>query len=84
MFCYLAIWGLFTFCMFIATLKLKFMLQVIFLSLAILFWLIALTEVTAMPKIIAGIEGVFCGASAMYLAIAEVINEVYGRTVLPV
>ncbi len=83
-FFYLLIWGIFTFGMFIATLKLKFMLQVVFLSLAILFWLLALAEVTPLPKIIAGIEGIFCGASAMYLAMAEVINEVYGRTVLPV
>jgi uncharacterized protein len=32
----------------------------------------------------AGYEGIFCGASAMYLAAAEDLNEVYGRVVLPV
>ena len=84
MFCYLLIWGLFTFGMFLATLKLKRTLQVIFLTLTILFVLLALTEVTTLPKRIAGIEGVFCGLSAIYLSFAEVINEVYGRTVLPV
>ena len=25
-----------------------------------------------------------CGASACYLAMAEVLNETYGRTILPV
>jgi len=32
----------------------------------------------------AGYEGILCGASAAYLAIAEVLNEVYGRPVLAV
>ena len=35
-------------------------------------------------KIIAGYEGIFCGLSAFYAAIAQVLNEVYGRVVLPV
>ncbi len=84
MFFYLLIWGIFTFGMFIATLKLKFMLRFVFLSLAILFWLLALTEVTSFPKIIAGIEGIVCGLSAMYLSLAEVINEVYDKNIIPV
>jgi len=33
---------------------------------------------------IAGFEGIVCGLSAIYLAMAEVINEGRGRTVLPV
>ncbi|MEN6620631.1 MAG: hypothetical protein ABFD50_03640, partial [Smithella sp.] len=33
---------------------------------------------------VAGYEGIFCGACAMYLAAAEVLNEVYNRVVLPV
>ncbi len=32
----------------------------------------------------AGFEGIFCGASAIYLAMAEVLNEQYGRTMLPI
>ena len=34
-------------------------------------------------KTIAGYEGILCGFSALYAAIAQVLNEVYGRTVLP-
>jgi len=30
-----------------------------------------------------GIEGIFCGLSAVYVAMAEVINEAYGKTILP-
>jgi succinate-acetate transporter protein len=33
--------------------------------------------------LITGIEGIVCGASAIYTGIAEVLNEVYDRKVLP-
>jgi succinate-acetate transporter protein len=37
-----------------------------------------------MITIIAGYEGIFTGASAIYVGLAEVINEVYDRKVLPI
>jgi len=88
---YLFMWGLFTAFMFIATLKLNRGLQIIFLSLVILFWLLAAHNfweagVTGTPIIlrIAGWVGIFCGASAIYVSIAGVLNEVYGKVVLPI
>ncbi len=83
---YLFFWGLFTFVMWIATLKHAKALQVVFFTLFILFWLLAWSEAGggAVIKHIAGWEGIFCGLSAMYLALAEVLNETYGKTVLPV
>ena len=83
---YLFMWGLFTGLMYIGTLKANRSLQVVFLSLTILFWLLALGDITGNStiKLIAGIEGIFCGFSAIYLAIAEVLNEMYGRVVLPI
>ena len=82
---YLSLWGIFTFCMFIGTLKLNKTLQVIFLTLTILFFLLAASEYTgsATIKHIAGWEGIFCGFSAIYGAIAQVLNDVYKKTVLP-
>lgn len=82
---YLAIWGFFTFCMFLGTLKLNRALQVIFGSLTVLFFLLAAHKATGNHTLgtIAGFEGIFCGASAFYAAIAQILNEVYGRTVLP-
>ena len=82
---YLLVWGLFTFGMFIGTFRLNRALQVIFGSLALLFWLLALGDFTGSTaiKTFAGYEGIFCGFSAFYAAIAQVLNEVYGRTVLP-
>jgi succinate-acetate transporter protein len=83
--CYLAVWGLFTFGMFIGTFRLSRALQVVFGSLVVLFGLLALGDFThqAAIKTAAGYEGIFCGLSALYTAIAQVLNEVYGRVVLP-
>jgi len=83
---YLFMWGLFTGLMFLGTLRLNRGLQVIFSSLTILFWLLALGDVTGNVIItrIAGYEGIFCGLSAIYVAIAEVLNEVHGRVILPI
>jgi len=83
---YLFMWGLFTFWMFLSTLKLNRALQFIFLTLSILFWLLALGDFTgnAMITQIAGYEGIICGFSAIYTAMAEVMNEVYGKTILPI
>ena len=82
---YLLMWGLFTGCMFIGTLKLTRSLQFIFGSLTILFVLLAVGDITgsALVKQIAGIEGIVCGLSAIYTAMAHILNEVYKKTVLP-
>lgn len=83
---YLIMWGIFTSVMFIGTLKLNRALQFVFFSLALLFFLLALGDILASPAVttIAGYEGVVCGLSAVYAGLAQVLNEVYGRTVLPV
>ncbi|HET57864.1 MAG TPA: hypothetical protein ENN35_05420 [Deltaproteobacteria bacterium] len=82
---YLFMWGLFTFFMFIATLRLTRALQVVFGTLTILFWLLALGDASGSTAIthIAGYEGILCGFSAIYAAMAQVWNEYYGKTVLP-
>jgi uncharacterized protein len=83
---YLAMWGLFTAIMFIGTLRLSRALQVVFGTLTILFFLLAYGDLTgASPafKHATGYEGIFCGLSAIYTGLAQVLNEVYGRTVLP-
>ncbi len=82
---YLLLWGVFTFFMFIGTLKLNRMLQVVFSTLTVLFVLLAASDFTGNKSLhtIAGYEGIVCGASAFYGCIAQVINEVYGRKVFP-
>jgi hypothetical protein len=89
---YFFMWGVFTFAMFFGTLRKNRALQFVFMSLAILFFLLTIRDLTGNPVLfgtfrfnnLLGIEGVICGLSAVYLAIAEVLNETYGRTVLPI
>lgn len=82
---FLLLWGLFTSGMFVGTLRLNRALQVVFATLAALFFLLAIRDFSGSAGIgvIAGWVGIVCGLSAFYTAIAEVLNEVYGRTVLP-
>ncbi len=83
---YLFMWGLFTFFMWFGTFGKNRALQFVFLSLTVLFWLLAVRDLagSALVGRIAGFEGIVCGLSAIYLAMAEVLNEAKGRTVLPI
>lgn len=83
---YLFMWGIFTTFMFFGTLKANKVLQFVFASLALLFFLLAARDWTGSALIgtIAGFEGIVCGLSAIYLAMAEVLNEQHGRVVLPI
>ena len=71
--------------MFVGTLRLNGALQFVFGSLALLFFLLAIRDFTGNQLIgkVAGLEGIVCGLSAIYTAIAQVLNEVYGKTLLP-
>ncbi|KAB0664321.1 hypothetical protein F6V25_13980 [Oryzomonas japonica] len=82
---YLVMWGVFTGVLFIGTFRMNRAMQVVFGSLTVLFFLLAAGDMTGnhMIKFIAGCEGIFCGISAVYAGLAQVINEVYGRTVAP-
>lgn len=82
---FLSMWGLFTFFMFIATLKISKALQVVFGTLALLFFLLAIGNFTGSAVIltIAGYEGIICGFTAIYAAMAQVINESHGKEILP-
>jgi len=89
---YFFMWGLFTFTMFFGTLKTNRALQFVFMSLAILFFMLTIKELIGNPTVfgiftfnnLIGIEGVICGLSAVYLSFAEVLNEAHQKTVLPV
>ena len=89
---YFFMWGLFTLAMFFGTLKKNRALQFVFASLTILFFLLTVRELTNNAVVfgtvtvnaVLGYEGVICGLSAVYLAIADVLNEAHGKTVLPI
>jgi succinate-acetate transporter protein len=82
---YLSIWGLFTFCLFFGTLRISRALQFVFASLTVLFFLLALGDATgnASLKTFTGYEGIVCGASAIYAGVGVLLNEMYGRIILP-
>lgn len=82
---YLFMWGLFTAVMFIATLKLNKTLRFVFATLTLLFFLLAIGDMTGNETItlLAGYVGIICGFSAIYLASAEILNDVYKKTILP-
>jgi uncharacterized protein len=82
---YLFVWGLFTVVLFVATLRMNRAVMVVFFSLTILFFLLAVADATGIPQIerIAGWEGILCGLGAVYVGAAQILNEVWGRTVLP-
>ncbi len=83
---YLSIWGLFTAVMFLGTFRLSRALQFVFGSLTLLFFLLAygdFTDAGAEFKHFTGYEGLVCGFSAIYTGLAQVLNELYGQTVLP-
>ncbi|MDR1296437.1 MAG: acetate uptake transporter [Deltaproteobacteria bacterium] len=83
--CYLFIWGVFTLLMFVGTLKSGPVLRFVFLSLAVLFFLLALGDFTENHSVtkLAGWVGIVCGASALYLSMAEVLAESHGKKILP-
>jgi succinate-acetate transporter protein len=92
---YFFMWGLFTFIMLFGTIHSSRALQVVFATLSILFFLLAIksallaytsytaTDLQIFTRII-GAEGILTGFSAFYLALAEVLNEMHGKTVLPI
>ena len=74
---YLGLWGVFTLFMFFGTLKGARVLQFVFFSLTVLFALLAIGNIAGNAAIIhfAGWIGLICGASAIYLAMGEVLRS---------
>lgn len=83
---YMLLWCIFTFFMYFGTLKSSIAMRVVFGSLTILFFLLAVENFSGNAYnigTIAGFEGIFCGASAIYAALGNVLNEEYKRNVIP-
>lgn len=83
---YLFMWGVFTFYMWIGSLRAARALQLIFLALWITFFLLAAGEWTGMGglHVAGGYMGLITAVLAFYLSAAEVINETHQRVVLPI
>jgi hypothetical protein len=83
---YLFVWGLFTLVLFLGTLRTNVALMTVFFLLTILFVMLGVADLTHNAALtrVAGFEGIVTGLAAIYLAAAEILNEVYGREVLPI
>ncbi|MFO8033716.1 MAG: acetate uptake transporter [Candidatus Bipolaricaulota bacterium] len=77
-------WGIFTGYATIASLKMPKAITWVFITLTILFFLLAIGEFVPLVHTIAGYEGILCALIAWYAAAGILINNVHGRTVLPI
>ena len=82
----LVAWTIFTFVMWLGTFRHSKALVWVFSTLLLLFVLLDVHVATgsAMLGHVAGWEGIFCAGTAWYLMAAIILNEAYGRVVLPV
>ncbi len=82
---YLSVWGVYSFGLFIATFKINRSLMFLFGTVVVLFALLAIANFTGSHLVhtIAGIEGVICGSTALYIALAQLYMETHKRAVLP-
>jgi len=76
-------WGIFTAYATIASLKVNKAVTSIFVTLVILFFLLAAGEWNATVHKIAGYEGILCALIAWYTAAGVLINTLFGREVVP-
>ncbi len=83
---YLLLWCIFTLFMFIGTMKANHATQIVFFTLMVLFLLLAIENFTGrhVVGVIAGIEGIFCGASAIYTAVVGIVDGEFNKPIMPV
>ena len=83
---YLALWGVFTFFLWIGTFTANRAVSTVFLLLWVTFLFLALGEWTDIILLhrLGGYCGLATAIAALYLAAAEVINEAHDRVVLPI
>jgi uncharacterized protein len=83
---FLAIWGVFAFGLFICTLAMHRLLQITLAAVVLLVVFLVAAELTGSALILTlgGAIGLIAGGLALYMGMGQVINEIFGRTVLPV
>lgn len=77
-------WGVFSGYMSVASLRISRAHSILFVTLTVLFGLLAGHFFGIIPAYAAGIEGIFVGANASYLSAAILMKTMYGRWILPI
>ena len=82
---YLLLWAIFTAAMFVGTLKHNRASQVVFFTLAVLFFMLSVADFTGSSaiKVAAGWVGILCGVSAIYNSLSQIVNNEFGKKILP-
>jgi hypothetical protein len=78
------LWGVFTAYMTAGAFKISKVHVFVFVTLTLLFGLLAAVFFGALSAKVAGAEGIICGAAAVYGSAAVILNATYGRWVLPI
>jgi succinate-acetate transporter protein len=83
---FLIAWGIFTAYMFIASLRTTAAVSLVFILLAVTFFLLGIGNAGAHPNIVkaGGWVGLATAVAAWYASFAAVTNSTFGRTVMPV
>jgi succinate-acetate transporter protein len=81
----LLLWGFFTFYLWIAALKLNKTTNIIFLLLTLAFVVLGIGDITGIPVIqtVGGLLALLTAIAAWYGSLAAVINDTFGKAVLP-
>ena len=81
--CYLFMWGLFTLGLFIGTLRISRSSGSVASLTALFTSRPGQLHRSADTLVLAGYVGIFCGFSAIYTGLAQVLNELYGKEIIP-
>ncbi len=75
-------WGIFTFYMWIPSLKIGKAISLVFLTLWLTFFSLGLASLLSFTNKIGGAIGIICSFLAWYVSAGELINEFYGKKVI--
>eukprot|EP00405_Crypthecodinium_cohnii_P018577 CAMPEP_0206468134 /NCGR_PEP_ID=MMETSP0324_2-20121206/29437_1 /ASSEMBLY_ACC=CAM_ASM_000836 /TAXON_ID=2866 /ORGANISM="Crypthecodinium cohnii, Strain Seligo" /LENGTH=305 /DNA_ID=CAMNT_0053941511 /DNA_START=46 /DNA_END=961 /DNA_ORIENTATION=+ len=84
LFIYFLVWAGFSALLWIITFRINQGLMVVFGSLVLLFVLLAIGEYDTAVHEAAGYVGILCGGSALYVGYADLINETWKGSFLPI
>ncbi|MBC7080790.1 MAG: acetate uptake transporter [Thermoplasmatales archaeon] len=75
-------WGIFTFYMWIPSLKIGKAISLVFLTLWLTFFALGFASLLSSSHKIGGAIGIICSILAWYVSAGELINEFYGKKVI--
>ncbi|MCD6513125.1 MAG: acetate uptake transporter [Thermoplasmata archaeon] len=75
-------WGIFTFYMWIPSMKIGKVLSLVFLTLWLTFFALGIAAIEGVSSVIGGWIGLICALLAWYVSAGELIEEIYQKKIL--